>query len=704
MTNSIKLFCIYLILLLAGLLPCAAKSEIISNNGISISFEELADHTIHVEWAKNKSSVRIYLVIDGRQSSTINAHSSATIDKIAKRSVGFNTAKESGALLWKYHPPKAEEPKQVQPQTQPQSQPQKPVTEDNKEPVKKPEAISSPTPKEESETTDIPTRQIDELPVIDKINQDPFFGQEAVEAFAEKCSHLATGLSETSDKAQFIADNDIRTFIDESEYEIRLKRTEIPTIARTIISSTTVSDAIVNLIVETLNNRLTSREQALKSLKSDFENFKETPSDSGTSNGSTLINGIVVALVSALLVGMIILLIKRQKTKSKKQVRKEGKHTSTSDDGNPVIVVRRKTTSILKKQSLEDVVNNPTYLVINSSDFAQDSAVRTIYIKNTCIKEVYNLYAEDLRNSGNPKEDGCMVLGRWVFDETTRTYDISLENVVFPGDDAVFKEYELNFGGKIKLRIAEKLRKLRRDTNLQYDLVCWIHSHPGLGVFFSNSDDNVQAQLKHSQHPNFLIAFVIDILTADQELGIFTFRKDGIMNSKGDLTKMYSLEEMYKWALESDKMSFNPDNCYNILASAKMKTASCRGIELNNSSIIDLTRLAVEPLTGIVGWAIGTTIESGRGSEYVVSSIVRDADKPTSGKIGAVITVSHFSLPTIQRLIANESKRINFVIVYSTKLMTLTSIPVVNGELIADEQYYGDETIEDLKIWTRRKR
>lgn len=148
--------------------------------------------------------------------------------------------------------------------------------------------------------------------------------------------------------------------------------------------------------------------------------------------------------------------------------------------------------------------------------------------------------------------------------------------VVFPGDDAVFKEYELNFGGKIKLRIAEKLRKLRRETNLQYDLVCWIHSHPGLGVFFSNSDDNVQMQLRHSQHPYFLIAFVVDILTSEQEMGIFTFRKDGTMNSKGDLTKMYSLENMYKWALESDKASFNPDNYHNILASSKMQSPTCK--------------------------------------------------------------------------------------------------------------------------------
>lgn len=76
-----------------------------------------------------------------------------------------------------------------------------------------------------------------------------------------------------------------------------------------------------------------------------------------------------------------------------------------------------------------------------------------------------------------------MVLGRWVYDEERDEYYVSLEEIVKPGDDAIFKEYELNFGGKIKLKVAEKLRRLRRETNLQYDMTCWVHSHPGLGVF-----------------------------------------------------------------------------------------------------------------------------------------------------------------------------------------------------------------------------
>ena len=56
-----------------------------------------------------------------------------------------------------------------------------------------------------------------------------------------------------------------------------------------------------------------------------------------------------------------------------------------------------------------------------------------------------------------------MVLGRWVHDPESNEYYVSLEEIVLPGDDAVFEEYALNFGGKIKLKVLEQLRKLRRE-------------------------------------------------------------------------------------------------------------------------------------------------------------------------------------------------------------------------------------------------
>lgn len=408
--------------------------------------------------------------------------------------------------------------------------------------------------------------------------------------------------------------------------------------------------------------------------------------------------GIAILLLAILLV-IVYKVIQRKSTKTPTIIPVDTAHQNAQTD----IVVRRKTTSILKKQSLEDVHNNPTYLIIDCSDFCEDSAVRRIYFKNTCVKEIYNMYAEDLRNPDNPNEDGCMVLGRWVHDTEADEYYVSLEEIVKPGDDAVFKEYELNFGGKIKLMVSERLRKLRRETNLQYDMTCWVHSHPGLGVFFSNADNVVQMQLKHPTHPKFLTAIVIDILTPNQELGIFTFKHDMSINSKPELKKMYSLEEMYKWAVSSDRNSFKAEDHYNLMLTSKERIDSCYGVQLSNGAIIDMCQMEAEQQSGLVGWVQGYNCKTGLRNDFVAKSVSKEEVIPDNDVLGCFMIGSHRSLPSIRKAIATSDK-IQFVLFYSTSDKMLTAIPVVDGQLSVEENCYGEEKLENLKIWTRRKR
>ena len=206
-------------------------------------------------------------------------------------------------------------------------------------------------------------------------------------------------------------------------------------------------------------------------------------------------------ILGVLIIAAVVFLLLRSKKKNQPSfptdnyIPYNGPTNNGNNNGGNDLIIRRKTSSVLHKQSLDDVIDNGNYMALNCSEFCNDTAVKTMYIKNSCIMDIYNMYAEDLRNPNNPKEDGCMVLGRWIHDEKLDEYAVSLEEVVFPGDDAVFAEYELDFGGKIKVKVNEKLRKLRRDTNLQYDLTCWVHSHPGLGVFFSNTDCSLHIYL-----------------------------------------------------------------------------------------------------------------------------------------------------------------------------------------------------------------
>lgn len=376
-----------------------------------------------------------------------------------------------------------------------------------------------------------------------------------------------------------------------------------------------------------------------------------------------------------------------------------GNNNATSD-----VIIRRKTSSIMHKQSLDDVVNNGNYLAIDCASFSNDTAVRTMYIKNSCIIDIYNMYAEDLRNPNNPKEDGCMVVGRWIHDEKLDEYDVSLEEVVFPGDDAVFAEYELDFGGKIKVKVNEKLRKLRRETNLQYDLTCWVHSHPGLGVFFSNTDCSLHLLHKHSTHPKFLTAIVIDILTPQQELGIFTFKHDLSINSKADLKQLYSLEEWYKWALESKRTALVYEEHYNTLENAKSRNNKCYNVQLSNSTIIDIDQIANDSNRDSLYYVHGFSLQQSEQTTNVAVKI-NNTDTVTDNElIGCFMAVTHRSYPTIKNQVANYLDKIKFILVYSIADGKLTTIPILANDLCTDESYYGEQPLEELKIWTRRKR
>lgn len=390
-------------------------------------------------------------------------------------------------------------------------------------------------------------------------------------------------------------------------------------------------------------------------------------------------------------------------------------HANSNNNAESGIVVRRKTATILKKQSLEGVIDNPDYMKVDVEDFCYDSAVRRIYIKNTCIEELYNMYVNDQSAPEHAREYGCMVLGRWVHDAESNEYYVSLEQIVLPGDDAQLEEYELNFGGKIKLKVLEELRKLRRETNLQYDLTCWVHSHPGLGIFFSNSDSSVQMQLKHPTHPNFLTAIVVDTLTPGMELGIFTFHRDTTINTKNDLKLLYSLEDWYDWAKESlagaskqksidAEATFNSDDYFSTLANASSHSNVCNGIELSNNMVVDICMALTGHSNGIVGHIHGKAVQQGTKTVYLAEQLVENEQQATHPMIGSFVVAQHCSIPSVRKFVEDRLSQIHFVLVYTPADGLLTSIPVIDNDLCTDIKYYGEHKLENLKQWTKRSR
>ena len=673
-----------------------------------IDYDVTSESTIYLKAVYNDDGKNhVSINVDGTYVGTISAGGSLAIEKSCGKFVKAETS-EGSKTLWRTGDTSAEWEK-----THP--------VQDNEKREEEPKVETSPivaTNAAESkvERTILHGKKVssDQLMALfeDQVEKDSFYSSTFVQAIKDEMDKhivfLNNYVENNEKREEYIQKYQLREYLDDKQAIIVQNENSIDSYIGNFVASNFNSNELPNRseyetkLRNVLEEKISERKDMLDNYRNEIldEGFSSTLTKNLFSGKSIAINVILAILIIAIVVFVIIIL--KRSTRKKRTTAIQP--SRPAQNGSADIVVRRKTTSILKKQSLEDVQHNDAYLPIDCADFCSDSAVRRIYLKNTCIKEIYNLYAEDLRNPENPNEDGCMVLGRWVHDEERDEYYVSLEEIVKPGDDAIFKEYELNFGGKIKLKVAEKLRRLRRETNLQYDMTCWVHSHPGLGVFFSNADSGVQMQLKHPTHPKFLVAIVIDILTPNQELGIFTFKHDMSINSKADLQKMYSLEELYQWAVKSDRASFKQEDHRNIMQAASTRIDSHYGVELSNGAIIDMCQLQTAQGNGLLAWVHGYTCENNGKTEFVLKTVSQNKVVQDDELIGCYINGAHCSIPTIKRLISNDFSNIKFILFYSTADDTLTAIPVIDGQLSVNEDSYGEEKLEDLKIWTRRKR
>ena len=460
-----------------------------------IDYDVTSESTIYLKAVYNDDGKNhVSINVDGTYVGTISAGGSLAIKKSCSKFVKAETS-EGSKTLWRTGDTSAEWEK-----THP--------VQDNEKREEEPKVETSPivaTNAAESkvERTIPHGKKVssDQLMALfkEQVEKDSFYSSAFVQAIKDEIDkHIAflNNYVENNEKREeYIQKYQLREYLDDKEAIIVQNENSIDSYIGNFIASNFNSNELPNRseyetkLRNVLEEKIAERKDMLDNYRNEIldEGFSSTLTKHLFSGKSIAINVILAILIIAIVVFVIIIL-----KRSTRKKRTTAIHPSRpAQNGSADIVVRRKTTSILKKQTLEDVQHNDAYLPIDCADFSSDSAVRRIYLKNTCIKEIYNLYAEDLRNPENPNEDGCMVLGRWVHDEERDEYYVSLEEIVKPGDDAIFKEYELNFGGKIKLKVAEKLRRLRRETNLQYDMTCWVHSHPGLGVFFSNADSGV---------------------------------------------------------------------------------------------------------------------------------------------------------------------------------------------------------------------
>jgi hypothetical protein len=106
----------------------------------------------------------------------------------------------------------------------------------------------------------------------------------------------------------------------------------------------------------------------------------------------------------------------------------------------------------------------------------------------------------------------------------------------------------------------------------------------------------------------------------------------------------------------------------------------------------------------LVGWAHGFKTECKDKNEYVVNSISKEERVVDNELLGCLVAGTLRSIPSIKKAVGESIDRIKFVMFYSERDGVLTTIPVIDKQLMMEEEFYSEETLEDLKIWTRRKR
>lgn len=188
-----------------------------------------------------------------------------------------------------------------------------------------------------------------------------------------------------------------------------------------------------------------------------------------------------------------------------------------------------------------------SYYVIDMEGFFRNTAVKKIFVARDVIRALNTYFKAFLENPERTHETGCYLVGCWEKAGADECYNISLEAIVRPEDDAVYDEYSLNFGLKIGVKLGSTLRNLAEKTGRDYVHTAWMHSHPGLGLFLSSHDLIVQKQLAYSDAPKRLVAIVIDTNTPDWQMSVFTAKTTGEMNNKEDMLQTISFDILNEW-------------------------------------------------------------------------------------------------------------------------------------------------------------
>ncbi len=282
------------------------------------------------------------------------------------------------------------------------------------------------------------------------------------------------------------------------------------------------------------------------------------------------------------------------RSKKRKQTKK---NNQTKSAISKITIKESNENSDEKGKGLDEIVqkHKNEYLEIDLIHEWNDTAVSRVYFKRDCIIKTYRFFEDSLMSTDTDKtayETGGFLVGRWDNNPDEKgKFDVSLEDFIEPGNDAKFSNYQLNFGAKIGVKLQKVLTNLKQKTGIDYVMTAWFHSHPGLKIFLSDYDLSVQEGFSHDRRSLKMLAIVLDPYTKDWDTGIFTYKADGSeMNNSNDSKRFFSLDSMYKWALNpSVKVS---ESHFKLNLSEYFSDSVCEMLYFENSIILEIKRLS----------------------------------------------------------------------------------------------------------------
>ncbi|MDL2296406.1 hypothetical protein LJC68_00160 [Bacteroidales bacterium OttesenSCG-928-B11] len=429
-------------------------------------------------------------------------------------------------------------------------------------------------------------------------------------------------------------------------------------------------------------------EESESPLSSNMENSE----NSENSTIHSLLSGWMPYAIAVIIILVIIILILNRK---KKKVKKEENNETNS---LTVVMEEKENFDVGLKHVRKDIDN---YYVIHMNQVFEDTAIQTILISRSAIKGIYDFFKHFLEIPERTNETGCYLIGCWEYANPEKTsYNISLEYIIEPGDDAIYGEYNLNFGKKIGVKLANTINDLSQKTHREYVHNCWMHSHPGLGIFLSNYDLKVQQQLAYPEDKNRMVAIVIDTNTPHWDMVFFTPKLNGEMNNKDDIKLFHSLDELYKWSrdgsgtISTSKTDKTEEHSYY---TPEGQPADNFKISFSGKAINEMDDILYSSSEGVSGYFFSESIPHRQ-----VVKIDSCYTESGNGAVGCLIFDTNSSFETIRERYLKTTHCFGFLIIYCSDEEIRIARKNSKGIFSMDEN--EKISLTDLKAWMRRKR